>query len=212
LRAVAGAVTLACVIRVHRIPFSTNVERVALGCGIKGVEVEWVDHDPDDRAAVLALSGGPLVPVAEFGAEVVGDSMRILERLEALVPDPPLWPPEPAERAAAETFVEWFNEVWKGPPNALDADVPPADAVALSARMQAWTERFERRLAAQPFLLGGRVTIADVCAYPFLRYAARAPDPDDDERFHAILHAELSRGTHPALDRWIGRLAALPRA
>jgi glutathione S-transferase len=198
--------------RVHRIPFSTNVERVALGCGIKGVEVEWVDHDPTDRAAVVTLSGSPLVPVAEFGNEVVGDSVRILELLEQLVPDPPLWPSEPAERAAAETFVEWFNEVWKLPPNALDADVPPADAAELSARIRGWTERFERRLAAYPFLLGARLTIADVCAHPFLRYAVDAPDPDDRERFHAILHSELCPGHHPALDRWIERLARLPRA
>ena len=36
-------------ISVHRIPFSTNVERVALAAGHKGVELEWVDHDDDDR-------------------------------------------------------------------------------------------------------------------------------------------------------------------
>ena len=33
------------VLRVHRIPFSTNVERVALAAGHKGVPVTWVDHD-----------------------------------------------------------------------------------------------------------------------------------------------------------------------
>jgi glutathione S-transferase len=197
---------------VRRIPFSTTVERVALGCGVKGVAVEWVDHDPADRAAVVALSGSPLLPVAELGAEVVSDSIRILERLELAVPDPPLWRSEPAERAAAETFIEWFNEVWKLHPNALDADAPPVDAAALSARIRTWTQRFERRLTAYRFLLGERLTIADICAYPFLRYAVDAPDPDDGERFHAILHAELSPGPHPALDRWIERLAGLPRA
>jgi len=30
-------------LRVYRIPFSTNVERVALAAGHKGVELEWVD-------------------------------------------------------------------------------------------------------------------------------------------------------------------------
>ena len=37
-------------IRVYRIPFSTNVERVALAAGHKGMEVDWVDVDPDDRS------------------------------------------------------------------------------------------------------------------------------------------------------------------
>ena len=41
-------------IRAHRVPFSTNVERVALAAGHKGVAVEWVDHDPDDRTAIVS--------------------------------------------------------------------------------------------------------------------------------------------------------------
>ena len=65
---------IGAMIRVHRIPFSTNVERVALACGLKGIEVEWVDHDPADRRPLIALSGQPLTPVAELGGEVVSDS------------------------------------------------------------------------------------------------------------------------------------------
>ena len=52
-------------IRVLRIPLSTNVERVALALAHKGLEVEWVDVDPDDRSPVVALSGQELVPVLE---------------------------------------------------------------------------------------------------------------------------------------------------
>jgi hypothetical protein len=44
-----------CVIRVYRIPLSTNVERVALAAGVKGVEVDWVDVDPADRSPVRAV-------------------------------------------------------------------------------------------------------------------------------------------------------------
>ena len=33
-------------IRVWRIPFSTNVERVALALGHKGLDVEWIEVDP----------------------------------------------------------------------------------------------------------------------------------------------------------------------
>ncbi len=49
--------------RVYRIPFSTNVERVALALGHKGLEVEWADLDPADRTEVERLSGQSLVPV-----------------------------------------------------------------------------------------------------------------------------------------------------
>ena len=50
--------------RVLRIPFSTNVERVALALAHKGVAVEWVEVDAADRSPVRELSGQDLVPVA----------------------------------------------------------------------------------------------------------------------------------------------------
>lgn len=109
-------------LRVHRIPYSTNVERVALAAGHKGIEIEWVDHDPHDRSAIERLSGQSLVPVAELADEVIFDSTRIIERLETLHPEPTLYP-----RADVRVFIEWFNEVWKGPPNAIAAgDADPA--------------------------------------------------------------------------------------
>ena len=55
-------------LRLHRIPFSTNVERVEIALGLKGVPFEFVDHDPADRASIRALSGQDLVPVVDRGA------------------------------------------------------------------------------------------------------------------------------------------------
>ncbi len=201
-------------IRVHRVRFSTNAERIALACGVKGIEVEWVDHDPADRSGLVALSGQQLTPVAEIEDEVVYDSPRILERLELLSPDPPLYPREPAALARAQIFVEWFNEVWKGPPNALDDAYPnahPAEGPLL-ARIARWTDRFDEILSRSHYLLGDEIGIADVIAYPFLRYAVDAPDPADEEPFHRILHEVLSPGEHFGLDLWIRRVAALPQA
>ena len=63
---------------VHRIPFSTNVERVALAAAHKGIAIEWVDHDPADRSAIVALSGQPFVPVAELDGRVITDSPLIV--------------------------------------------------------------------------------------------------------------------------------------
>ena len=87
--------------RVLRIPFSTTVERVALALAHKGVAVEWVEVDPADRSPVRELSGQDLVPVLQTDQnEVIADSMRIVAWLEARRPDPPLWPADPARRAA----------------------------------------------------------------------------------------------------------------
>jgi glutathione S-transferase len=200
------------VLRVHRIPFSTNVERVALAAGHKGVEVEWVDHDPADRSDVLELSGQELVPVAEFDGQVVRGSMRIVERLEELVAEPPLVPADPAAASWARIFVSWFDRVWKGPPNALDVADEPPDADALRARAGEWTGWCSDLLGSSPYLGGEALGLADVCAFPFLKYAVVDPLAGDEERFHHILVELLREDVSPALAEWIARVDALSRA
>jgi glutathione S-transferase len=206
------------VLRVHRIPFSTNVERVALAAAHKGLPVEWVDHDPSDRSAIHAVSGQELVPVLELEGEVVVDSTRILERLELLAPEPPLYPADPAMRARLELFLEWFNEVWKRPPNEIEAELrrpaPDRDRIdALGARMRGWLDLFERLLSGSDHLLGRELSAADVAAFPFLKFAAIPTLPGDEEAFHRIL-AERQQldGGFPRLRDWIARVDALPRA
>jgi glutathione S-transferase len=196
-------------LRVHRIPFSTNVERVAIAAGMKGLRVDWVDHDPRDRGPIRALSGQDLFPVAELpDGRLLHDSPVILRALDELAPDPPLWPADPAARALADVFAEWFNLVWKGPPNRIaDGDERPGDREWLSASR----DTFERLLTGHPYLLGDRPGIADVLAYPFLRYG-RGVTPGDDDHFHAVLAQHLEPADHPRLAAWLDRCAALPQA
>src|ERR671939_1054522 len=97
-------------IRLYRAPWSTNVERVTLALAHKGLEAESVWIDYSDRSLVERVSGQPLVPVVDFDGEVVHDSARIINRLEELHPDPPLYPREPARRAELDVFLEWFND------------------------------------------------------------------------------------------------------
>lgn len=205
-------------LRIHRVPYSTNVERLALAAAFKGLTVTWVDHDAADRSALRALSGQDLVPVAELpGGEVLADSPVILRRLDELVPDPPLWPRDPARRAEADVFVEWFNRVWKVAPNAIDAELgrPAPDRAAIAAWSAELRDRlawFEELLTDRDHLLGDAFGIADVIAFPFLRYAVHR-DPEDDERFHRVLADELALGgAYPRLAAWIARVDARPRA
>ena len=186
---------------------------MALAAGAKGVQVEWVDHDPADRAPLIELSGQELVPVAEIEGEVIVDSMRIVERLEALAPDPPLYPANPAERAGLDVFVEWFNLVWKGPPNQLDATPDEATAEALIARVRGWMPLFEAMLSGSPYLGGARLGAADICAFPFLKYAVLKMPPEDLETFHLALERCLKpAGAYPLLCEWVARVDTLPRA
>jgi glutathione S-transferase len=199
-------------LRVHRIPFSTNVERVALAAAHKGVAIAWVDHDPADRSAIRALSGQDFVPVAEIDRRVVVDSPVILRELERLAPDPPLWPAEPARRAEADVFVDWFNRVWKVAPNLLAEKLGASEQDAWAAELRGSLERFEALLDGRDFLLGAELGIADVIAFPFLKYAAGI-EPGDPDRFHHVLAEHLALGGgYPRLRGWLARCDALPRA
>lgn len=190
-------------IRLYRAPFSTNVQRVTMALAHKGLGHEdvWISYE--DRSPVVEASGQELVPVAVFDdGEVVADSMAILARLEERCPDPPLYPGEPAQRAAVELFADWFNRVWKVAPNAIDAG---GDVAVAAAVMDAHLDLIERLLTGRAFLLG-EFGAADCCAYPFLKFAA-GREPADDEPFHLILEEHQSVEGRPNLAAWIARCA-----
>ena len=121
-------------LRVYRIPFSTNVERVSLALAHKDLEVEWEDVDPRDRSPVEQISGQPLVPVLVEDGRVLADSTAIIRRLEELQPEPALFPRDEARRAELEVFLDWFNRVWKRPPNEIEAERRQAGAGSVPAR------------------------------------------------------------------------------
>jgi glutathione S-transferase len=204
----------ALVIRLYRAPFSTNVERVALALAHKGLEAESVVIDYSDRSAVEEVSGQPLVPVVDFGGEVVFDSWRILRRLDELHPDPPLIPA--SLRGQVAVFAEWFNEIWKSPPNEIERvlglpETDPDEIARLAGRMDAWLDVFDAMLDGRDHLLADDFTAADALAYPFLKYAA-GRDPADSELFHEILDKYQSVEGRPRLAAWIQRVSERPQA
>src|SRR5438128_2338876 len=205
-------------IRLYRIPHSTNVERVALALAHKGLAAESVRIDPADRKEVRQVSGQTLVPVLVDGDEVVADSTAILGHLEERYPQRPLYPADPGPRAEMEIFIDWFNRVWKVPPNAIAAELGKAKPnekriVEWGAQLRGWLDLFEALLEDRGHLLGEDFSAADCVAFPFLKYAA-LPMPDgDDELFHRVLRDYQPLGdSHPRLEAWIRRVDQRPRA
>jgi glutathione S-transferase len=200
-------------LRLYRARFSTNVERVALALAHKGLEVESVWITYDDRSPVIEVSGQGLVPVLVDGGQAVPDSTAILRYLESKWPDPPLFPSDPARRAELDIFLEWFNEVWKVAPNAIEAELekddPDQDRVAAcAARIHESLDVFEALLDGRDHLFGDDFSAADCAAFPFLKYG-KLRDPDDDELFHLILDEHVQPG--PRVARWIERVNERPR-
>ena len=178
--------------------------------------MEWIDVDPADRSEIEVVSGQPLVPVLVDDGRVVTDSTVILRYLEELQPEPALFPREPARRAETDVFLDWFNRVWKRPPNEIEAEraKPAPDQAridALGQELTAALDLFEDLLDGREYLLGD-FSVADCAAFPFLKYAV-LHDDKDSELFHLILREFQPLGDdHPRLEAWIRRVDERPRA
>jgi glutathione S-transferase len=199
------------------IPRSLNVERVTLALGYKGLPVEVSVIDPRDRSRVRDVSGQELVPVlVDDDGTVVFDSPVVIEHLENRHPEPPLWPADPARRAEIDIFIDWFNRVWKRPPNLIADEMskPEPDEARIlrwGESMTASLDRFERLLHGREHLFGDDFTVADCIAFPFLQYALGI-DANDRHLFHRVLARWLATDRHPRLTDWIRRVDERPRA
>jgi glutathione S-transferase len=203
-------------LRLYAIPFSTNVERVALALGHKGVDAEVVMCDAADRSPIREVSGQDLVPVLDDEGFVVTDSSRIIEHIEERFPEPRLFPQDAAARAHMRVFVDWFNRVWKAPPNRIEQELGAQNpdlvlVEALAAEMRASLTLFEAMLDGGRHLMGDAFSAADCAAFPFLKYGLWLRE-DDDERFHRILAEHLSLdGGYPRIEEWLRRVDERPR-
>jgi glutathione S-transferase len=137
--------------------------------------------------------------------------------VEGRFPDPPLFPADPARRAEVRTFLDWFNQLWKRPANLIFAEEqkqePDRARIAeLEQRIAGTLPRFEDLLTGRDFLFGDELTVADVTAFPFLKYAA-IWEEGDEHRFHEILRDAMRLdGGFPRLEAWLHRMDSLPRA
>jgi glutathione S-transferase len=204
-------------IKLYRFKFSTNVERVALALAHKNLPVESIWVDSEDRSLVRRVSGQDLVPVIDDEGAVIWDSMVIVEHLDRRYPQAPLYPKDPARRAETTVFIDWFNRVWKRPPNLIYDEMQKADPDR--GRIEEWGRQitvamdvFEDLLTGRDYLMGKELSAADVCAFPFLKYAT-IHVPEDKHLFHDILIERMPMTErHPKLAAWIERVDARPRA
>jgi glutathione S-transferase len=150
--------------------------------------------------------------------QVLSGSLDIVAHLEERHPDPPLWPSDPARRAEVQVFLEWFDGVWKGPPNQL-ADAIDAGHHPDEPELRRWCnalessrDLFDELLQGRDYLAGGSFSVVDLAVFPFLKYGVGASD-EDDETFHRILVEHLRPETrHHRLRAWIGRVDDRPRS
>ncbi|HMC82189.1 MAG TPA: glutathione S-transferase family protein, partial [Candidatus Polarisedimenticolia bacterium] len=152
------------------------------------------------------------------GERVVIDSMEIVLYLETKFPDaPPLYPKDPGRRADCLLFIDWFNRVWKRPPNEIFTELEKPEGERdmsrverLSRALAGYLDLFEQMLTGRDYLQG-EFSAADIAAFPFLKYATLR-EPGDPYLFHKILIDTQRPGRdHPQLVNWIERMDRRPR-
>ncbi|MDX6475603.1 MAG: hypothetical protein QOH95_1114, partial [Gaiellaceae bacterium] len=79
------------------------------------------------------------------------------------------------------------------------------------ARIDRSLDRFEALLEGSDYLFG-TMTVADVAAYPFLKYATDDENPADDYEIHHLMRRYQSVEGRPRVADWLERVSALPRA
>jgi glutathione S-transferase len=177
---------------------------VSIAAALADVDVEWTLVTFDDRTLIEELSGQKGVPIAELDGRIVVGSLEIVGRIA-----PQLWPADPRERALVETFLEWFDRIWLHPLGVLWRDQDEGRKARAAKRLDRSLDRFEALLEGD--YLFGELSVADVAAYPFLKYATDS-NPDDDYDIHDIMRRSLSVEGRPRIAAWLERVAALPFA
>lgn len=193
--------------RLHCFPESGNSYKVALmlalaGADWDGVSVDYLGgqtRDPAWRAAVNPMGE---VPVLEHGGERIAQSGVALTYLAGVLG-------QFGGRGAAEEreVLRWllfdnhkltsYFATHRFMRTFAPAAPDPAVPAFLRGRIDAALAVAEAHLAAQPFVVGERPTIADLSMAGYLYY------PGEETGY------ELER-THPGVAAWLGRLRALP--
>jgi stringent starvation protein A len=165
--------------------------RVRIVLAEKGVPYDTVVVDLDDRPAWI-YEKNPLgrVPVLEEADFVLPESAVIMEYLEERYPEPPLWPADPAERAAGRLLVERFDHLSR-PYYALRRGDEDA-----RQRLDAELTGLDSLLDSRSFLTGREFGLADAAYLPWIM------------RAETMLGVELD--AHPALADWVERTRDRP--
>ena len=168
--------------------------RVRILLAEKGIPYDPVEIDLDDRPAwIYAKNKTGRVPVLEEdGGFVLPESRVIMEYLEERFPEPSFLPADPAERALARLWLERHDDL-TDPYYDLYRGRPSGSPEKVHAELA----RLDAALVERPWLSGSVYGLADIGYVPWVL------------RCETGLGLDV-RGPHPALARWLERLAERP--
>jgi glutathione S-transferase len=165
--------------------------RARIALAEKGLEYEVIEVDLSDRPQwIYEKNPTGRVPVIEEDAWILPESSVILEYLEERYPEPPLLPPDPADRALARVWIFRHDDFTK-PYYALRREEEGA-----AEKFDEQLAKLEDALSRQAWLTGAEYGLADIAYVPWM---LRARD---------MLGVSLDG--FPAVRDWLARLEERP--
>ena len=123
---------------------------------------DWYNNDVNPRATVpaLRLANGQVVP----------ESLIVVQYLDDALPDVPLLPKDPKDRADVRAFVADFDSAIGGLYQILREKDEAARAALVKSALDdiAYIERALAAKSAGPFFLGEQFSYADIAMLPFI--------------------------------------------
>jgi RNA polymerase-associated protein len=179
------------VLTLYDAPRCPYCARVRIVLAEKGIELETIEIDLDDRPAwIYEKNSTGRVPVVEEDGWTLPESAVIMEYLEERYPEPALLAADPADRALARLRI-FRHDAFTKPYYALRRG--EAGAETLFAEQ---LDRLDAALEERSWLGGSEYGLADVAYVPWLLRAR--------ERMGVALDP------YPALSEWLTRLLERP--
>jgi maleylacetoacetate isomerase len=188
---------------------SSAAYRVRIALALKGLPYESVEVNllagEQRDAAFRAHNPQGLVPALEIDGAVIGQSLAIIDYLDATFPDPPLVPREPLARArvlaqalviAADIHPITNLRVLQRLAGQFGADQPAKDDWYRHWIAEGFTA-LEALAGDGPFLGGDAPNLADICLVPQMYNARRFALPLD--AYPKLVAADAAAQALPAI-------------
>jgi glutathione S-transferase len=207
-------------LKFYNLRMSPNNVKVRIALNYKGLDFESIEvpvknYPPagDDRAEVVQISSQPLTPVLVHGDRVVFDSSSIIRYLDANFRDTsPLFSADFATMRLIEDWERFARTELGGPVSigfqqALSEKPDPYEMQRACEQINELTGRIEKQLNETEWLVGHRMTAADVTAAPVVFLSMLPPEAAKAGPIPEFFVSNLELGAGRVRTRqWAGKI------
>ena len=205
-------------VKLYDLAPSPNNMKVRIALSYKKIPFEKIPVSSNDRSEVIRISGQPLTPVLTHGTTVIFDSGAILRYLDAnFRSTPSLFSTDydtmteierwenlgrvELSRSVGTIFRQFFS--------------PTKDSAAMeraSKQLHDLTGGFEDRLSRASWLVGDRMTAADLSTAPMIYYGMLPTTVASESPLHKLFfdHFHLGEGRTKTRE-WVTRVMAFDK-